>query len=404
MDIATIIFTYNRSSHTEKVLNSLKSNTVLPEKLFIFQDGLSRAQDRDEWERVNNLINNIEWCETKVIVSDSNKGLADSIVDGVSWILEKYSAAVILEDDCVVHPQFMEYMILSLLKYAEERKVYCINGYGWPVDIAQNGTDAYFIGRIGTWGWGTWKDRWADYERDYRMLSRIKKDTRSAERLRIWGGDLENVLMGNVKGTFDSWAVFWALMVIEKDGYCLTPYHSFVDNIGFDGTGVHSGAEKPLQALRSLNDRKEISLPDVIEFPVDHEEAYSDLFLSTSREDRLECYDQILIKWIEYIRGGHSIADLIKKKDIHKIAIWGKGRLCDLLLDGSNGVIDVLAIVETNPKGGLYRDIPVVSSKDIPVEADAVIVIPVYDIKKIEKKIRGKSTCKVIGLDQLFED
>ena len=74
------------------------------------------------------------------------------------------------------------------------------------------------------------------------------------------------------------------------------------------------------------------------------------------------------------------------------------------MLDGSNGVIDVLAIVETNPKGGLYRDIPVVSSKDIPVEADAVIVIPVYDIKKIEKKIRGKSTCKVIGLDQLFED
>lgn len=180
IDIATIIFTYNRSLHTKKVLETLKNNTVLPEKLFIFQDGLGRSEDREEWEKVNGLINSIEWCETQIIVSGRNKGLADSIVDGVDWIFEKYSAVIILEDDCVVHPQFMEYMTLALQKYAKERKVYCINGYGWPVHIAQNGTDAYFVGRIGSWGWGTWKDRWADYEQDYKLLNRIKKDTRFA--------------------------------------------------------------------------------------------------------------------------------------------------------------------------------------------------------------------------------
>lgn len=68
--------------------------------------------------------------------------------------------------------------------------------------------------------------------------------------------------------------------------------------------------------MRPFNDQKEISLPDVIEFLVDYEEAYSDFFRGTSREVRLECYNQILFKWIEWIKRGHSISATLKERDI----------------------------------------------------------------------------------------
>ena len=58
MKVATIIFTYNRSVHTEKVLTALRENKILPEKLFLFQDGLKNELHRDEWNKVNRLILN----------------------------------------------------------------------------------------------------------------------------------------------------------------------------------------------------------------------------------------------------------------------------------------------------------------------------------------------------------
>ena len=79
MKVATIVFVYNRSNHTKKVLNGLKYNYKLPEKLFIFQDGLKDKDNKEEWIKVNRLIHEIDWCNNEVIVSDYNKGLSDSI-------------------------------------------------------------------------------------------------------------------------------------------------------------------------------------------------------------------------------------------------------------------------------------------------------------------------------------
>ncbi len=42
MKIATLLFTYNRSYHTEQALSALKENTALPQKLIVFQDGRKR--------------------------------------------------------------------------------------------------------------------------------------------------------------------------------------------------------------------------------------------------------------------------------------------------------------------------------------------------------------------------
>lgn len=73
MKIGTILFTYHRSEHTQKVLEALEKNDVLPWKLYIFQDGIKESTNYLEWKKVNKIIRNINWCETKIYISEDRK-------------------------------------------------------------------------------------------------------------------------------------------------------------------------------------------------------------------------------------------------------------------------------------------------------------------------------------------
>ena len=278
MNIVTIIFTYNRSWHTKQVLDALKKNTVLPEKMVIFQDGLKNEEHREEWERVNEIITKVEWCDCETVVSEKNKGLAESVVLGINWAFERYDAVIVLEDDCVPNINFIKFMYQCLNKYQKVERVHSVSGYAWPIDIPRGKDDIYFCGRISSWGWGTWKNRWATYERDYNILRHMKNDVNMSKELETWGSDLEDILLGNIRGETDSWAVFWALHAIQNHGVCINPYQSLIQNIGFDNTGVHCGNIRRFEVQQ--DSRKEVSyeLPDVIQVLDTTRKAFASLY------------------------------------------------------------------------------------------------------------------------------
>ncbi len=262
MKIATLLFTYHRSYHTEQVLLSLKNNTVLPEKLFIFQDGLKPDEDDCEWKKVNELIQKIDWCENEIIISDYNKGLAASIISGVNYALEEYDAVIVLEDDCVSSQSFMQFMIQGLTQYKKNEKVYSISGYCWPLALKQNEYDAFCCGRVSTLGWGTWKDRWAKFNRDNSIIKRLKANQTESRNLAAWGKDMETMLFGTIMGQFDSWGVYWALNIIENGGICINPYKSLIKHIGWDGTGTNTVKSDKRESNFSDDLVVEFRLPD----------------------------------------------------------------------------------------------------------------------------------------------
>lgn len=277
MQIATLLFTYHRSYHTEQVLLSLKNNTVLPDKLFIFQDGLKPDEDDCEWKKVNKLIQELDWCENEIIVSDYNRGLAASIISGVNYALEEYDAVIVLEDDCVPSSGYMQFMTQGLAKYKGNSKVYSLSGYCWPITIEQTEYDAYSCGRVSTWGWGTWKDRWEKFHRDNDIIKRLKADRIKSENLAVWGKDLESMLFGTIIGQYDSWGVYWALNVIENEGICINSAKPLIKQIGCDGTGTNiskiDGHE--IEIASDLN--KEFNLPDEVAILENTKKAFADL-------------------------------------------------------------------------------------------------------------------------------
>lgn len=278
MKTATLIFTYNRSKHTEKVLDALSKNTILPEKLFVFHDGLKNSDDDEEWKKVNDLIRGIDWCDAEVIVSEQNKGLAASIISGVNYAFESYDTVIVLEDDCVPAPDFMDFMQQCFVKYENNQKIHSVSGYAYPVSLQKGDYDVYPCGRISSWGWGTWKDRWDHFAKDYELVRRMKKEKTASRNLAIWGGGLENMLVGNIRGTIDSWAVFWALDAIIREKVCLNPYESLIQNIGLDGSGVHCGVSDQYDV--ALADSKEgvFNLPNEIDITDKEIKAFTELF------------------------------------------------------------------------------------------------------------------------------
>ena len=277
MNIGIIIFAYNRSWHLKKVLDGLRRNEGIS-KLYIFQDGLKCEQHRGEWEKTQQVIKNTDWCEVIYAHSLYNKGLAKSIVDGINTVFADNDAVVVLEDDCVPAANFIDFMSQCFDKYAKNEKVYSVSGYSWPINLPEDEYDVYGCGRISSWGWGTWKDRWEQYNIDNDIITRLKGDMDKSRYLATWGNDCEAMLLDRINGRNDSWAVYWALHVIENRGICINPYKSLINNIGMDGTGVHCGTTQRFQVTISDGARKKFSLPEIPAILDTTEEAFAGLF------------------------------------------------------------------------------------------------------------------------------
>lgn len=312
MKAATLLFTYNRSHHTEEVLNALSKNDVLPEKLYVFQDGMKNGDDTEEWNKVNRLISSINWCDTEVIISDSNQGLAASIVTGITYVFRDYDAVIVLEDDCVPANSFIKFMNQCFEKYQNTKDIYSVSGYAYPVSLKEDLYDVYGCGRISSWGWGTWKDRWKIFEKDYELVKKMKQNEISSRNLAMWGAGLEDMLVGNIRGEINSWAVFWALNVIVAEGICINPYQSLIRNIGLDGSGTHCGSTNIWDVKIADGKKEAFNLPERIEIREETKREFIKLFgnyTAINRND--EAKEEIMVYGLGnfYLRNEEKVCE-----------------------------------------------------------------------------------------------
>jgi hypothetical protein len=264
MKTGIALFVYNRPEHTKKVLDGLKRNGI--EKLYIFADGPKNQEHLSAVKEVGSIIELIEWCQTEVINSDYNKGLANSIIDGVNYIFEKHERVIVLEDDCVPSNDYIFFMESCFDKYADDNEVMNVTGYCLPVIRPFNyHYDIYFTYRSCSWGWGTWKRAWEYFSCDVSVLTEIKNNPLLSDKIKNAGRDLIPILECNHKKKLDIWAAFWAIAIIKNSGICINPVISKIQNIGFDGTGVHCHtADNRFDVELSNGNPKSIDFPPKI--------------------------------------------------------------------------------------------------------------------------------------------
>jgi hypothetical protein len=264
-DIAPIVlFVYNRLPHTKQTIDALKKNELASgSELFIYSDAPKNELESESVQLVREYIHLIDGFKNiTVIERDHNWGLAASIIDGVTNLVNQYGKVIVLEDDLVTSPQFLTFMNDALGFYIDKPEVMHISGWNYPIDPEGLG-DAFLWPVMNCWGWATWVDRWVYFHKDPAKLI----NTWSREDIKRF--NLENscdfwaqVIKNNNK-KISTWAVFWYASIFERKGLCLNPTHSFVVNIGLDDSGENCGSYNPFPL--NLSDRKIWILPQSTE-------------------------------------------------------------------------------------------------------------------------------------------
>jgi hypothetical protein len=242
MTAPILLFVYNRPEHTRRTIEALSVNILADQsELFIYSDAPKGISASDKVREVRSFISAIKGFKSVTIIErEKNWGLAASIIDGVTNIVNQYGKVIVLEDDIVTSPYFLSYMNDGLTLYENDDRVISIHGYVYPLKTKL--PDYFFIKGADCWGWATWKRGWNLFNPDGKyLLNEIKRKKLQKE------FDFNNtykymdMLQAQIDGKISSWAVRWYASAFLADKYTLYPGNSFVRNIGLDGSGIHCG-------------------------------------------------------------------------------------------------------------------------------------------------------------------
>ncbi|TDQ09846.1 sugar transferase [Pedobacter metabolipauper] len=236
------LFVYNRPQHTARTLKFLQQNELAAEsRLFIFSDGAKGKSDEDGVLEVREIIKNVEGFKSvEIIERDVNMGLAESVIAGVSKLVEMYKQVIVFEDDLISSPYTLMYFNEALKKYAAEDQVMHIGAYMYNLKGTEL-PETFFYRAATSWGWATWERAWQHFEPNIDTLMSqfdpAKKSAFSIEHTMNFWKQMQDFKSGRN----NSWAIRWYASIFLKGGLTLNPSQSLVNNIGHDGTGIHSG-------------------------------------------------------------------------------------------------------------------------------------------------------------------
>ena len=265
-----IIFAFNRPDHLRRCIDSILINKQSQfTDFWVFVDGPRNLDDKKKIAKVTNLLRNyIKIKNFHVKYSDKNLGLANSIISGLNKVFEISERAIIVEDDLVVSPYFLEYCNFGLDKYQDDQRVASLNGFSYKFSNPEKGP--YFLKGSDCWGWATWKNRWELLEESSDELLHQLRNKRLRREFDLDGVyPYFNMLRREARGEVDSWAIRWHASMFLANKLTLYPDQTLINNNGIDGSGTHAGqsknfnsplSEKPINFSITLSSKLNLEL------------------------------------------------------------------------------------------------------------------------------------------------
>ncbi|MBE8722833.1 glycosyltransferase family protein [Sphingobacterium pedocola] len=236
-----ILFVYNRPDHTRRTLDELEKSPLAQSSiLYIFSDGARNNAVKAAVDKVRAVINAPrDFKSVHIIEREVNWGLAKNVVDGVTKVIDEHGKAIVLEDDVLLSEHALPYFNRALTWYEDEETVMHIGGYIYELERTHL-AEVFFTRYTASQAWATWKRAWDYFEADIdeiiRQFDKKKVNDFTFDHTMNFWRQIQQQKAGKV----DSWAVRWYASVFLRGGLALSPNQSLIENIGHDGTGVHS--------------------------------------------------------------------------------------------------------------------------------------------------------------------
>lgn len=253
-----VLFCYNRLWHLQQTIKYLQQNELASQsQLIIYSDAAKDVENQKAVGEVRNYIQHITGFQSlEIIKRNENWGLAKSIIAGVTEVLEKYGKVIVMEDDLICTPNFLNFMNEALNLYENQKEIYSITGWTPKIQVPESYTeDIYLTQRPASWSWATWKNRWQKADWEVSDFDNFKRDQQQQSAFNQVGEDVSPMLKKQQKGIINSWAIRWTYTLFQQQGYCVYPVHPKVHNIGTDSSGENVSRFSKYNYETYLDDR-----------------------------------------------------------------------------------------------------------------------------------------------------
>lgn len=236
-----VVFAYRRPDHLRRTLASLMCCEGFAESpIIVYCDGSRSANDTAAVISTRAVAQSMLGDRAKYHFSEENLGLARSVIAGVGDTVAMFGRAIVVEDDLELSPSFLTFMNRALDHYVNEHRVFQISGYMFDGKNRPTLPTALFLPFTTSWGWATWKRAWDQFDPLAKGWEVLESDKSLRRRFNLDGAyDYTSMLVRQMAGKIDSWAIRWYWTVFQANGLVLFPPTTLVRNTGFDGSGTH---------------------------------------------------------------------------------------------------------------------------------------------------------------------
>ena len=252
------LFAYRRIDHLARTLDALEACPEFCQSaVTVYSDGPKSEAARGDVSAVRALLVSRRRPNMTIIEASSNRGLANSIIAGVTEQCRRYGKVIVFEDDLVVSPVALTWLNRGLDLYERDIRVWQVGAHQFPVAEFASRPDGMFLKLSTSWGWGTWQRAWDCFDSSASGWQALSGNAELSSTFDLNGSYPYTAMMEQqVNGLVDSWAIRWWWSVFQAGGLGLFPPRSLVSNIGQDSTATHAASllrrlivKRPLQQV-----------------------------------------------------------------------------------------------------------------------------------------------------------
>jgi hypothetical protein len=272
LQTAVLFLVFNRPDTTRQVFEAIRQ--ARPPRLYVAADGarVGKLGEAERVDQVRKIAIDVDWpCQVKTLFRDKNLGCKKAVSSGIDWFFENEEQGIILEDDCLPHPDFFTFCETLLNRYASDERVWVVTGDNFQ-DGQQRGDGSYYFSRYNhVWGWASWRRAWTNRDMEIKFWPKWKNNPEwkawlpdRAER-KYWTKIFDQMYRQEI----DTWDYPWTASVWFHCGLTATPNVNLVSNIGFGEGATHTNSSDSHLALMTTFELKEYRSPKIMSQHID---------------------------------------------------------------------------------------------------------------------------------------
>lgn len=266
-----VVFAFNRVDTLQNTIESLKKNKEAKNsELFVFVDGprMNKDGEKEQVLAVQEYVKTISgFKKLNYKFSETNKGLAPSVISGATEIFKYYNKIIVIEDDLILSRSFLQYMNHMLDLYVNDNRIMQVSGWGCKLTKHKDYPfDAFLNKRARSWSWATWKDRWETVDWEVKDWNEFSNDLKKIYQFNKQGSDLFKMLKGYMTKKNCSWYIRFQYAMHKQNKYSVQPIRSLVINDGFGGNATNCKNYNRYKVDFEENHEGEFNVPQRLEY------------------------------------------------------------------------------------------------------------------------------------------